>query len=267
MVQRGWLTVGIDTQAPWCAGEVEWLYDERHMRLRPPGRTAEWNTLPDISVSFIDDADMYRGFGLVRRFMSSLAWQHRTGVEERCHHVSSGMMRLEGSMRYAPHIGGPGYNWPTWSPQDPRQRLAQSLYREAMTVNSLPYRFLGLFKVLEVAAPTAAGRKRLIREATARLDGAARHASIAQGALARRNQLLAMGEKPEDWLYKTCRCAIAHAAVRPVLDPDAVDDTRRLEGDSQLMQAIAESVMVHDLGLISQATQAKKVEDHGWAGA
>ncbi len=40
-----------------------------------------------------------------------------------------------------------------WKPlDDPKQRLAVALYREAMSVDSIPYKVLGFFKIINILA-------------------------------------------------------------------------------------------------------------------
>jgi hypothetical protein len=41
---------------------------------------------------------------------------------------------------------------------------------------------------------------------------------------------------PADYLYKSGRCAVAHAFADPIVDPDDVTDLRRLSEDIWLMR-------------------------------
>ena len=51
-----------------------------------------------------------------------------------------------------------------WNPlDDPKQRLAVALYREAMSVNSIPYKFLGFFKIINILYKNGPDQKAWIK--------------------------------------------------------------------------------------------------------
>lgn len=249
MGDSGWLVVGVDPTAEWSNCETTWAFDGEELIMRPPAKVSGGATLPDISVGLRPDCDLDAALGIVRRFLSALSWRSRRSVEERGYLVATGRMRHGGHTRYLMLYGDPEYHWPRSSPPESRQQLAQALYREALTINSIPYEFLGLFKILEVAASTGNGRKALIRKAAKEIAGSTSSSWTWKDAAKRLDELITEGDTAEDWLYESCRCAIAHANHNPVMNPDDVSDTRRLRKDASLMRAVAEFVMIRDLGL------------------
>ena len=52
-----------------------------------------------------------------------------------------------------------------------------------------------------------------------------------------------------DYLYESCRCAVAHANTSPVADPDNMQDIRRLSADIWIVKAIAEELIINNFGL------------------
>jgi len=244
-----WLVVGVDPQAPWCDVEINWDFDGNQLVMRPPAMVGGGRALPDVSLYVADEVEADLALGTVRRFLSALAWKARRPVEERAYHTAGARIRHGGHTRYPMFYGGPALDWPAASPLLPKGQLAQALYREARTINSIPYEFLGFFKILEVVSRSGAGRKALIRRAASTLESGSSASLVEVQARTRLQELRALDEQPEDWLYASCRCAVAHAAANPVVNPDDVADTRRLRNDTALIRAVAELVMVEELGL------------------
>lgn len=61
-----------------------------------------------------------------------------------------------------------------------------------------------------------------------------------------------LASKEEDigaYLYESGRCAVAHASVDPVVDPDNPNDFLRLSADMPVARALAEYLMENELGL------------------
>lgn len=245
----GWLMVAVETQAPWCCSDTHWQFDGRMLQVRPVHRFDHGDTLPDVGVQYADEPDMGVALGVVRRFLSSLCWLHRTAVEERAYDTGGFPLFHGGSLRCSVRHGEPRLHWPAQSPPRREQRLAMALYREAMTVNSVPYKFLGFYRILELAVRKGADRGQLIAQALGCLACQPGCSLQQKNAVRRRDELVAMEKSPKQWLYHSCRCAIAHAAARRVIDPDKATDAFRLQRDADLMRWISEYIMKHELGL------------------
>ena len=48
-------------------------------------------------------------------------------------------------------------------------------------------------------------------------------------------------------LYESGRCAVAHAFADPLVDPDDLADLRRLSADLDVVRALAEYLIEHEL--------------------
>ena len=67
-----------------------------------------------------------------------------------------------------------------------------------------------------------------------------------------KERLMNLQAEQEDigtYLYKSCRCAVAHANSSPVVDPDDMQDIRRLSADIWIVKAIAEELISKKFGL------------------
>jgi hypothetical protein len=113
-------------------------------------------------------------------------------------------------------------------------------------VNSVPYEFLGFYKIINIVHAGGNDQMRWINEAVNHIDD---HIALQRLAEIRR-------EDPDvgRYLYVSGRCAVAHAFNEPVVDPDDPADTQRLARDLLLMRRLAEYCIEHDLGVKSMAT-------------
>lgn len=123
-------------------------------------------------------------------------------------------------------------------PRDPKAMLALALYREAKTVNSIPFSFLSYFKILNIFwkdKKDSEGKNEIVeglRTMLPRLTD--------QEALERLTELSKREKDVPNYLYQSGRCAVAHAFAEPIVDPDDVADLRRLSQDMWVIQAVAE---------------------------
>ena len=129
-----------------------------------------------------------------------------------------------------------------WNPLlDPKQQLAVALYREAMSVNSIPYQFLGFFKIINILYKNGHDQKAWIK-ATLPL--------LTESYL--KDRLLALSNAESDvaaYLFESGRCAVAHAFSDPLIDPDDLTHLRRLSEDLEVVQALAEYLIKYELNV------------------
>lgn len=115
---------------------------------------------------------------------------------------------------------------------DEKTSLALSFFREALHLDNIPYKFLSFYKIINLFYRSGDKQKRWIRRTIPRMfDGMAKERAA---VLAEQNETV------EEYLYVTCRCAIAHAGVNPTINPDNWVDIRRLTDDLPLIQHLAE---------------------------
>lgn len=181
---------------------------------------------------------------LVRHFLSSLSWAEGRPIQD--------LESLGGNRPFWIGKGGSRVVSPNFradylpDPEDSKAKLALALYREAHFANSVAYRFLGFFKILNVRFPNGPPQIAWINQVVDQLPDVEAKKRVAA--------LRADGKDVGDYLYISGRCAVAHAWTQPIADPDDPEDTRRLVADMPVIQALAERVIEHEMGVKSHAT-------------
>ena len=229
-----WLVVGLETGVHWPTVETRVSFEGHEIILRP-----ETDTLaPSVALSYAPPLE--EAYRLVRRFLSSLAWAERghlreIGASGGTHAIGIGkgpMARLIDPRFRADYLPAPA---------DPRARRALALYREALGLESIPYRFLAFYKVVNILYEHGADQKAWINGIVDKLDDLLAPARLAEIRL--------QGHDVGLYLYESGRCAVAHAFNSPIVDPDDPQDTERLARDLPLMKAVAEYAIEHELGV------------------
>lgn len=131
-------------------------------------------------------------------------------------------------------------------PDDPKAKLALALYREAMSVNVIPYKFLGFFKVINVLHGKGNEQQGWINKAISSIRDSR--------CLARIAELSKTETDLGKYFYTSGRCAVAHAFADPVVNPDDPEDIRRLASDLPVIQALAKQAVEQELGVKSYST-------------
>ncbi len=245
-----WLTIGLEISAGWPKDPTALRFAGDNFWLRPGAASA----LPDISIeckSYGPD-DTSAGLQSLRRFLSLYCWYERHIVFEstsvgsggpnpaRCGNVQARNIRP----MYAPDTGLVVEMLPSVPDED--GWLALALYREALGLNSIFYRVLGFAKIINIKYSSGADQKAYINGALPFLAG--------HFALQRLTVLKSQSVDVGDYIYTSCRCAVAHANTQPIANPDQGQDIQRLTEDVDLIRAIAEHFIEYELGIKSHST-------------
>jgi hypothetical protein len=109
-----------------------------------------------------------------------------------------------------------------------------------LSLDNPAYRFLGLFKVLNIRFSSGKDQKNWINQNLQKL----KHPRSVE-----RLQQLVHEADIGAYLYHQGRCAVAHAFSLDVVDPDASEDMRRLEDDLFLIKELAEILISKEFGV------------------
>lgn len=238
---RGFLTMGLEGDAPWPSAETTFCYRNREITLRP--ETEDDSATISVAVSESSGPEEARQF--VYEFLSALAWVNGRGVTETFSVVSGkGPMSLR--ERKARLIGDAPRSEYVPAPDAPQAKLALALYREAVCANMVTFQFLSFFKIINVVHAKKSDQVNWINTALPNIkdyDARKRLAQISK-------------HHPDvgDYLYVSGRCAVAHAFSTPVANPDNPKDTQRLLADLPLMKALAEHAIESELGVKTVST-------------
>ena len=182
------------------------------------------------------------GYRLLRQFLSSLVWAERRslviasgggGTYPFRHKMPSGLTVMKSlspvHFDYLPQ------------PDGVRQRLSLALYREALETANSAYQVLGFFKIFKV----------LYRDGNRQRAWINSNLDKVRFARSRLDELQRQGEDVGSYLWKSGRCAVAHAFSAPLVDPDDPKDYKRLSQDAGLIRELAEILIEEELGVKS----------------
>jgi len=134
------------------------------------------------------------------------------------------------------------------NPNTAEAKLALSLYREAISLNDRTYGVLNLFRVMNLKQRNSRDIKKWIKDKI--------HDINDHYANERIKELQGDGivDIPE-YLYSSCRCAVAHADIKDVtVNPDSIEDRIRLSKDFVLLQKLTEKYIEDVYGIKSRST-------------
>ena len=232
-----WLTVGVKGTAIWPTVETSVRIENHALVLKPATRETEQSINMELEgVSRVD------ALTLINRFLSVLSWCDDNPLEN-CYGWS-GNTRPVTVPREVRKVGSSiGFPFQRDLERNPKARLALALFREGRTVNSIPFAFLSYFKVLNMfwKDKYTNGKNPIIegiRNTLPKLKDVR--------ALGRLKVLQSSESDIPRYLYKSGRCAVAHAYMDPISDPDDASDIRRLSEDVQVIKAIAEFLITSE---------------------
>lgn len=238
----GWLNCGVTTQASWPKAQKEVKYGGHNYVLMP--LTKEHSASIHIELDRIDHVE---GMTLINRFLSALGWKCDEPAIN--HYGLSGNPVPVPVARYRIPFGySPSDIFPSELTEitDKKARLAVALYREGKSLDNVPFQFLSYFKILNVfwKDKTKDGKNELVEGLRHTL------AALTDGkCIDRINELEKKEGDAADYLYKSGRCAVAHAYADPIVAPDDVSDLRRLSEDLWLMKTATSYLIKKEFNL------------------
>jgi hypothetical protein len=246
-----WIVANISTNSFWpvASQKVRWrgvdiwimpsmrgFYPALAMRV-PPGSRADYEEL-------------------VLRFLSTLSWVEECGFMVEGGGLSGGNLPRplgrdkerflsiceEFDLSYFPEV------------TDEQAMLALGLMREGRGLNHVGYAFLSFYKVLETAFPSDQKRIAWISTSIAGLTDF----GVEEALDGIRAQGITTPEDIGTHLFRSGRCAMAHAARKPIVDPDKPADLRRLGSELPIVRALAVKAIEQVFGVETRGTVFRK---------
>ena len=233
-----WLNIGVLGEACWPTKELKITFGGHELILKPATKDTEQSI--HINLKGISDIE---AMTLINRFLSIIAWCDDQGIE------SFG--------------GGSGTSIPVAVPKEHRvigssiafpfsrdieknkkAQRALALYREGLTINSIPLAFLSYFKVLNIF-----WKDQSINGVNKLIEGIRKILPYIKDESAK-ERIVELKKTEDDvpkYLYKHRRCAIAHAHYDSDVDPDDTTDLRQLSQDICIIKALAEYLIENEL--------------------
>jgi hypothetical protein len=227
------MNLGVSGECGWPDSQIEVSFGTTRFILMPQTNTNSASI--HLETHSNDNLDEMTA---VNRFLSIVSWADKQSLHNNYGWSGNPEPLAVPKMNLARSINR--YFLIRWNPlDDPKQQLAVALYREAMSVNSIPYKVLGFFKIINILYKAGPEQIAWIRETLPKLT---------ERYL--RDRILALSNAESDvaeYLYVSCRCAVAHASSDPLIDPDDLTDLHRLSADLDIVQALAEYLIKYEL--------------------
>ena len=234
---KQWMMITIESCPFWPAEETTVDFMGNELILRPP----DGSNAADVRMQYESPEGQLHVTETIFRFLSALAWSERCPVRTRLR-ISCTAPTLRGAKGNGDLILCPGFVPSGLSiPGDPKARLATAIYREAQGSRDISYKFLSYFKIINIVYDNGSAQKRWINKAVSALSD--------KNTIDRIKELTPQQTDIGAYLYESGRCAVAHASVGPIVDPDDPRDFIRLSKDMPVIKVLAEYLMVSELGL------------------
>ncbi len=225
----------------WPDKDTEIEFDGHNLLLRPETK----ELMPSVAFEFGSKGITYEdAMHLIQRFLSSLSWVENVGIRAEVW-TGGGFPTKIGKSANVRHVAPKFDKTYLPNPTDKKQILALAIYRDALGVNSVPYKFLGLARIINIIGKSHV-QKKWINDNLSKLTDPE---SLNIISALRTKGVTDIGY----YLYNSGRSSVAHAEDE-VVNPDIVTDVVRLSRELPLMQDLAELFIENELGIKSQRT-------------
>lgn len=243
-----WLTSGVSTSIPWPKEEQTVFFEGVEIEILPESK----DDMPMVRLDLgKHKKNMDQGREFLNRFFSSLSWSKRGYIKEELS-LGSGAKggRIGKSSGFSVMTSRFDDDYmPTGLNE--KQNLALALYREAQSLNNPTYKYLGYFKILNIENEKSKDHRDWINQ---NLKNLKRTDSISI-----LKKLQGTHDDIGSYLYKSGRCAVAHAFDQDnLINPDKYEDIKRLTSELDLIQELAELFIESELGVKSKSTYYKE---------
>jgi hypothetical protein len=239
------LIVVVETSL-WVEKEIEICYLGNNMMLIPENEKSDAMIRFPLGKAFFETTHFDNwptiagSLSVVLRLLSALTWKYK--VPFTCNGLLTVLTGLGVSTHYnnIRVINNLELNFLSVG-NDKQTNLALALYREAITSNSIPMRFLSFAKIQNIKYN---GKSQIIKA----FNEIVKHL-IDDKVVKRTKDLELLGKDVGSQLYISGRCAVAHANSEPIIDPDDPTDLQDLILDMPLIKGVAEYIIEHELNL------------------
>ncbi len=230
--RQGWLTVGVASSIPWPQQDRWLLYDDNEYVLRGM-KAGDERQAPCISTP-CPQGDIDAAKTRCYLFASVLGWFKGGYVDVTGAVWGSGALHYGSRDKFTTTLDGNKFFSCNYMPiiVNDQTRKALAFMREGRRLRHVhePYSFLSFFKVVE-SQFTSKDRMAWIEKNLELLEG---------DAAKRVAELKGKGINVGKHLYKSGRCAVAHASLGDaIVDPDIPADRRRISDDLDVIAGLA----------------------------
>lgn len=235
------LNIGVDTQVAWPSEERLVHFDKYDLVLMPRTKEHTQSIHIDLHKNRLTDQE---AMTVAYRFLSILTWcDDQFAVAQGG--WSGNPIPVAVPRRNLAFATADGWVFDRLIPSSDKTRRAVALYREGRNAEQgglVSYAVLSYFKIIEIKHPDGPKAKRWIARNFPAVCASAQRDHDLQRFLA------ACGnEPPDEYIYKACRHAVAHASVKIPSDADDIEELRRLHSASYVLRQLARRLISQEL--------------------
>lgn len=242
-----WLLANIDQDIGWPQKKVVVIYRGRKVLLLPA--TKKYYAAAAVMA---DDPALSEDKTFLMQFLSALAW-YSPGKIEIVQWTGFSTQGTLTNYERVPLAKRPGmtsiFFRPTElpDPKNPEAQLALALFREGLSLNHLGYSFLSYYKIINMKYPNGKNQIEWIRKNLPALDKL-------HYLKERLDKLKTQHTDLADYIYVSCRCAVAHAGTDPVYNPENIEDENRFYEIQPIAHALAKLMIENEFGIKNKFT-------------
>jgi hypothetical protein len=250
-----WICIGIQPTTTWPVRAQSLTFAGHQIWIVPLTEEDD----PGVAMKLPEEMHQDDAEAILYRFLSVLSWRENCGIVV-AYRRGGGIVRMMGRKSEFRGAVRDGFDFTeVICPEDEQPRIALALMREARSLNHHGYAFLSYWRVLELAYPVKANLTAWMIATLPTLTGHDVQLAIAGIGLQGFAEI-------QMHLYASSRCAVAHAASTPIVNPDDPRDARRLYSELPIVRELAIRAIEERFGIDSRSTEFRKhlYELRGW---
>jgi|Wag4MinimDraft_17_1082658.scaffolds.fasta_scaffold00192_3 hypothetical protein len=240
LIERGvfmWINIGFDSSKDFSKSSSFIEYDNIKIEIKKGEEDSIHNLFIETNKNH-KEKDFEAGL----RFLSELAWLYNCKIIYLTSAFSSDTKLPvdapnQGFNRILNVINLKYYKQVAFNDE---QKLALGIYKEGISSNSIFYKFLSFFKIINIKNGTGSDQKEWINNNIKKLKN-----SKTKVKKLKNNEISNIGKH----LYESGRCAIAHANTQPVVDANKFQDIQRISSDTFIIKELAEIFIKEELNV------------------
>jgi hypothetical protein len=251
------LNMGVDTQATWPQKETLIPFDQYRLVLMPETAENARSIHIDLHSNKVSDE---AALTIINRFLSLLAWcddQFAVAQEG----WSGNPVPVAVPRRDLAFVSSSYWHFDRKIPATDEARKALALFREGRNAEEAglaSYAVLSYFKIIETRHDDGEKARKWIGRAYPLVTTEHNDDLQLQDFVRSCGQ-----ETPENYIYKACRHAVAHASTKHPTDADEFSEVRRLYSAAHVLRLLARHFIAIELKVPTSFNEERKERDNG----
>jgi hypothetical protein len=232
-----WISIGFDSSKDFSKSTYLIEYDNTKIEIKK----GEEDSIHNLFIE-TNEKQKEKDFEAGLNFLSELAWLYNSKIIYLTSAFSSNFkLPVDASNQgFNRILNAINLKYYTQVAFNDEQKLALGIYKEGISSNSIFYKFLSFFKIINIRNGSGSDQEDWINNNITKLKN-----SKYQLEKLKDNEISNIGK----YLYVSGRCAIAHANTQPVADANTFQDIQRISSDTFIIKELAEIFIKEELNV------------------